>query len=247
MPATAENLRDLHALHERAKALRDRLVSGPKTLAARKTALGARQAAVEAARKALQDQKVQVKTFEHTLQGQQSRVDDLRAKLNQAKKNEEYKAIQNQLAHDKNSMGKLEGEILEAMFQVDERAAALGTLEAEAKKAAEDVAALEARLQAHTAEQEAQLAELQNAIAEAEAIIPAEQRDQYRRLVKQHGADAFASVEMESKACSGCFVSVTYQMINELINCATLTFCQTCGRILYLAEDHQPVTRRTGR
>ena len=32
---TAENLRDLHELHQRAKALRDRLSSGPKTLAVR--------------------------------------------------------------------------------------------------------------------------------------------------------------------------------------------------------------------
>lgn len=247
MPATAENLRDLHALHERAKALRDRLVSGPKTLAARKVALAGRQAALEVARKALQDQKVQVKTFEHTLQGQQSRSDDLRVKLNQVKKNEEYKAIQNQLAHDKLSMEKLEGEVLEAMIKVDERSEALKALESEAKKAADDVAAMEAQLQTQSVEQEAQLAELQSAIAEAEAIIPADQRDQYRRLIKQRGAEAFASVDMDSNACSGCFVSVTHQMINELINCEHLTFCKTCGRILYLAEDRQPVTRRSAR
>ena len=42
MPATAENLRDLHHLHQRAQALRDRLTSGPKTLAARQAALLAR-------------------------------------------------------------------------------------------------------------------------------------------------------------------------------------------------------------
>ena len=29
MPATADSLRDLHLLHQRAKALRDRLTSGP--------------------------------------------------------------------------------------------------------------------------------------------------------------------------------------------------------------------------
>ncbi len=49
MTATAEHLRDLHQLHQRAKALRDRLTSGPKTLAARQAALANRQAALEAA------------------------------------------------------------------------------------------------------------------------------------------------------------------------------------------------------
>src|SRR5690348_13854976 len=101
MPATAENLRDLHALHQRARALRDRLESGPKTLAAKRSVLAGRQAALEEARKALQDEKLAVKKREHQLQGQQSRSDELKVKLNQAKKNEEYKAIQNQLAHDK--------------------------------------------------------------------------------------------------------------------------------------------------
>ena len=42
MPITASNLRELHQLHQRAKALRDRLTSGPKTLAARHAALAKR-------------------------------------------------------------------------------------------------------------------------------------------------------------------------------------------------------------
>ena len=61
MTATAANLRELHQLHQRAKALRDRLISGPKTLAARQAALAARKAALEDARKGLQDAKVQLK------------------------------------------------------------------------------------------------------------------------------------------------------------------------------------------
>lgn len=244
MPATAENLRDLHALHQRAKALRDRMVSGPKTLATRQAVLASRQAALEEARKGLQDEKVQVKKREHSLQSHQAKSDDLKVKLNTVKKNEEYKAIQNQLAHDAKAAEKLETEIIEAMIRVDERSAAITALEADVKKTADEVAALEAQLQAQAAEQEAQLQELESAIAAAEAIIPADQRDQYRRNVKQRGADAFASVDVDNKACSGCFVSVTPQTINELINCTSLNFCKTCGRILYLAEEHTSTTKR---
>ena len=36
-------------------------------------------------------------------------------------------------------------------------------------------------------------------------------------------------------------------MMNELINAETLTFCKTCGRILYLAEEDVLPTRRTAR
>src|SRR5207237_347197 len=115
MPATADNLRDLHHLHQRARALRDRLSSAPKTLAARHLALASRQAELEAARKALQDAKVQLKKHEHSLQGIETKLDDLKVKLNQVKKNEEYKALQNQIAHDNTTRSKLEEEILLAL------------------------------------------------------------------------------------------------------------------------------------
>src|SRR6266436_7704909 len=103
-PATADSLRELHQLHQRAKALRDRLTSGPKTLAARQAALANRQTAIEASKKALQDARVQLKKKEHTVQSITAKIDDHKVKLNQCKKNEEYKAIQNQIAHEKNQI-----------------------------------------------------------------------------------------------------------------------------------------------
>ena len=109
MPATAANLRDLHTLHQRAKAIRDRLTSGPKTLAARQAALTAKLAGLDASKKALQDAKVQQKTKEHTAQSLASKTDDLKVKLNLVKKNDEYKAIQNEIALVKSQIEKIEG------------------------------------------------------------------------------------------------------------------------------------------
>jgi uncharacterized protein len=245
MTATAENLRELHQLHQRAKALRDRLASGPKSLAARQAALANRQTALEASRKALQDAKVQLKKREHTLQAHQAKIDDLRVKLNQVKKNDEYKAIQNQLALDKNAVEKIEGEILEDMVRIDEQTAKLAAEEAEFKAFSGEVTALKDQIDSQASTQKAQLDELEAAIIGAEAIIPEDLRDRYRRTVKQHGADAMAFVE--NGACSGCFVSVTAQMMNELINATTLSFCKSCGRVLYLAEEDIPNTRRAAR
>jgi predicted nucleic acid-binding Zn-ribbon protein len=247
MPVTAENLRDLHDLHRRAKALRDRLASAPKTLANRQAVLTGRQAALDETRKALQDSRVQVNTREVQLQGLQAKIDDLKVKLNQARKNEEYKAIQNQIAHDTNTLGKLEDEVLEAMTRGDTHVSGVAALEGEVGKLAADVVAQKTQVETQAVEQGAKLQELEAAIAEAEAIIAEDQREQYRRNVKQRGADAFAAVE--GGACTGCFVSVTAQTINELINCTTLIFCKSCGRILYLTEEEMPVaaSRRTAR
>jgi uncharacterized protein len=240
-PATADSLRDLHLLHQRAKALRDRLTSGPKTLAARQAALANRTTALEASRKALQDAKVQLKKKEHNVQSHSAKMDDLKVKLNTVKKNEEYKAIQNQIAIDKNAVDRIEGDMLEEMMKLDEQIAKLATEEADLKAFAAEVAAMKTTIDSQSSGQRAQLNELETAIVDAESVIPDDFRERYRRTVKQHGSEAMAHVEYDRKSqlgsCSGCFVSVTTQMMNELINGGALSFCKTCGRILYLSEE----------
>jgi predicted nucleic acid-binding Zn-ribbon protein len=237
MSATAEVLRDLHLLHQRAKSLRDRLASAPKTLAARQAALTSRQAELEKAKKALQDAKVNLKKNEHALQSAQTKIDDLKVKLNQVKKNEEYRALQNQIAHDRSSLGKIEDEILQGYEAVEAQNQALVKLEAEIKAFAQEVASMQKEIESQAGEHRAKLQELETAIVDAEAAIPDDERERYRRIVRQFGADALAACE--NGACLGCFTAVTTQMLNHLINADQLTFCKSCGRLLYMAEHEE--------
>jgi uncharacterized protein len=243
MPATANNLKDLHELHQRAKALRDRLSSGPKTLAARQATLGARMAQVEQERKALQDAKVQLKRHEHDLQGVEKKIDDSKTKLNLVKKNDEYKALQNQIAHEVAAKSKVEEEILVNLEDVETRTAALAKLEAEVKRFSGEVTALQKQIENDAAAQKAQLTELETAIVQAEDVIPEEYRVQYRRIVARYGPDALAACDEGS--CLGCFTSLTPQMVNDLINGAGLSFCLSCGRLLYHEEKVVVTTKRT--
>jgi predicted nucleic acid-binding Zn-ribbon protein len=243
MPATADNLQDLHLLHQRAKALRDRLASGPRTLAARQAALATKSAEVEQAKKALQDSKVQLKKHEHSLQSVDTKIDDFKVKLNQVKKNEEYKAIQNQIAHDNASKSKIEEDILMSYEIIETKTAELKKLEDDAKRANADVAAIQQQLDEQVLAHKTQLQELETAIVDAEARIPEEYRERYRRIVGRYGADALAVCENAS--CLGCYTSLTPQMINDLINGQGLSFCMSCGRLLYLTEPEVANTRRT--
>lgn len=241
MTATADALRDLHSLHQRAKAIRDRLQSGPKTLAARTAALAVRTADLEKLRKAVQDAQLAVKKNEHAIQAAQAKIDDLNVKLNLVKKNEEYKALQNQIAHDKVAIGKYEDEVLQGFDVVEQKKAELARAEAEVKTFADEVAALKKTIEDQAVAQKTQLADLEAGIVTAEGSIPADQREQYRRVVRQLGADALAPVE--AGACLGCYTAVTTQMVNELINRDTLTFCKSCGRLLYMADGEAESSR----
>jgi uncharacterized protein len=242
MPATADNLRDLHLLHQRAKALRDRLASGPRTLAARQAALATRQSELDAAKKALQDSKVQLSKHEHSLKSVDAKIDDLKVKLNQVKKNEEYKALQNQIAHDNTAKSKIEEDILLSYDVIETKTADVKKTDDEVKRVVAEVAALQKQLDDQVASHKAQLEELEAAIIGAESLIPDEYREKYRRIVGRYGADALAVCENAS--CNGCFTSLTGQMINDLINGEGLSFCLSCGRLLYLNEPEIANTRR---
>jgi uncharacterized protein len=243
MPATADNLHDLHLLHQRAKALRDRLASGPRTLAARQLALANRQAELDAAKKALQDSKVQLSKHEHSLKSIDVKIDDFKVKLNQVKKNEEYKALQNQIAHDNTAKAKIEEDILVAYETIETKTAEVKKVEDEVKRTGADVATLTQQLEEQVVAHKTQLQELESAIVQAESLIPEEYREKYRRIVGRYGADALAVCENAS--CNGCFTSITSQMINDLINGTGLSFCLSCGRLLYLTEPEVANTRRT--
>jgi predicted nucleic acid-binding Zn-ribbon protein len=240
---TVENLRDLHELHQRAKALRDRLSSGPKTLAVRQSTLATRTAQVEQEHKTLQDAKVRLKKHEHTLQGIETKINELTTKLNLVKKNDEYKALQNQIAHEAAAKSKVEEEILTALEDVETRIAAFAQLEGDAKRYGAEVVTLQQQIDNEAIAQKAQLAELETAIVQAEDVIPEEYRVQYRRIVARYGPDALAACDEGS--CLGCFTSLTAQMVNDILNGAGLSFCLSCGRLLYHAEKPVLTTRRT--
>jgi uncharacterized protein len=239
---TAENLRDLHELHQRAKALRARLSSGPKTLAVRQTSLATRTTQVEQEHKTLQEAKVRLKKHEHSLQGIEIKINDLTTKLNLVKKNDEYKALQNQIAHEEAAKSKVEEEILTALEDVETRVAEFGKLEADAKRFGAEVVTLQQQIDDESVAQKAQLVELETAIVQAENVIPEEFRVQYRRIVARYGPDALAACDEGS--CLGCFTSLTAQMVNDIINGAGLSFCLSCGRLLYHAEKAVVTTAR---
>ncbi|QDV32870.1 zinc ribbon domain-containing protein [Tautonia plasticadhaerens] len=237
MPATVNDLRGLHDLHRRAKAIRDRLESGPKTLAARQRGLEKRRQALEEAREALKHRKADVHRQEMQVQSQRTRVDDLRVKLNAVKKNEEYKAIMSEIAMINNTIAHQEDAILELMQGVETSAAELAAQEAEAARFAGEVEALRVDVETKAEGQRAQLKELEGAIAESESVVPEEDRERYRRTVRGQGDDAFAGVDSHTRACDGCNQVITIQAVSELMNAEHLVYCKTCGRIMYLVED----------
>ena len=220
MTTTANSLREIHSLHQRSKAIRDRLLSVPKTIVARQAQVARKQDTLDKAKKDIQQIKVSKGLKEVQRKSLLGKIDDYSSKLLTVKKNEEYKAIQNEIALVKSQVNKVD----------------------DLKKAQDDLATYQKQSTEAKAGEEAKLEELAHSLLNAEAVINPDIREQYQRVIRQRGAEAMAVVE--SGACMGCNMSVTSQMLNDLINCDTLVFCRSCGRILYMAEEMEKMTKR---
>lgn len=234
MNMATSGLQDLHQLHLRLKSVQDKLDRGPKQVRARRQFVEKKQAEADAQAAALKQLKMAADQKSLQLKVNESKIADLRARLNAASSNREYDIIRSQIDADTMANSVLEDEILEALTKIDNAQIAL-------KKAQDEVAAAkaeEARIAGEVGAAEpglqAEATELQAALKTAEADLPGEITDQYRRLVQAHGASALASVE--NKACTSCYAILSPQHLVEL-NMSKITFCRSCGRLLYRADS----------
>jgi len=234
MSTVAGDLRELHQLHIRLREVQQELERGPKQIRARQQFTQRKQQNLEAQSETLTACKKAADQKSLQLKSNESRIADLKLKLNSASSNREYDILKGQIEADTMANSVLEDEILEALEKVDSTQQVIRQLEQEhqaAKQAEEGV--LEAVTAAEPGlRQEAQ--ELAASISEAEKTLPGDIAVDYRRLVKTHGAAALAPVE--NGACTECYVGLSPQSRVEL-NSGKILFCKNCGRLLYQPEE----------
>ncbi len=225
-----EDLAELHSLLLDLEEVEEMLRTGPLKVAAQQRLTDKKLAECEqqkahitTLRKAADGKQLQLKTNE-------ARIGDLRVKLNAAASNREYEIITSQIDADTMANSVLEDEILEALEKVDVAVSDLARMEEEHKAQGAKQKKLASDVESATAGLEARAAELNGKIDEAEKAVPANVRDQYRRLRSAHKAGALSAVD--SNACVACYSELSAQRTIAL-NLNKVLFCDSCGRLLY--------------
>ncbi len=226
-------MRELHRIHTEIQRVRTDLDRGPRQVRAKTRLVENKQAEIEQMRQKLLQTRKSADEKGLQLKSSEAKLHGLQVKLNQATSNREFDAVKGQMDADKMANSVLEDEILEALDKVDSLKANIeaaekekATLEADAKKFADQVSAVEG-------DRKAELARLEASLAVAEKIIPAGLISDYKRLVQVQGASALAPIE--NKACTSCMNVVTTQQGIDL-RAGRFTFCRSCGRMLYQVD-----------
>jgi predicted nucleic acid-binding Zn-ribbon protein len=233
MSAATAGLKRLHELHIRLQDINKQSEHGPRQVKARQQILARKQAEVDALKAELKQIRMLADQKNLQLKTNETKIEQLRGKLNQAQSNREFDVIRSQIDADTMANSVLEDEILEVLEKVDEFQQKIKHVEDEATQTAADVRRVAQEVETAAPKLREQAAELQTALSEAEKILPGPAIATYRRLVHAHGAGALATVE--NNACTACFEVLSANYLVEL-NTGKFLFCRSCGRLLYRPE-----------
>ena len=230
MSAAAAGIKRLHELHLRLQELQQQLEHGPRQVKARQQILAKKQTEIDALKAELKQVRVLADQKNLQLKTNESKIADLKVKLNQATSNREFDIIRSQIDADTMANSVLEDEILEVLEKVDQFQQKVAKAEAEAAQTTADIRRVAQEVETTAPQLRSQASEIEVSLREAEQILPSSTIEMYRRLVQAHGAAALASVA--GKSCSVCNEILSPNSLVEL-NTGKFIFCRSCGRLLY--------------
>ena len=230
-----DTLRELHRIHQQLGDLKERSERGPRIVRAHQANLSRLESQLEDARNKLKSLRVASDAKQLQLQAGEAGVTRRRQQLLEAKSNSEFQALKDQIAADEMANSVLADEALELMEKLDEVKKEVAAAEAALAKSRGEADKNRQDYEDQTPNIQGDLRRLEGELKAAEAQLSGDFLDLYRRLVRAKGGDALAPIRGEF--CGGCNQHVPLNMCAGLILSKPVC-CKSCGRLLYLPEDH---------
>ncbi|HQU30834.1 MAG: hypothetical protein HRU72_13140 [Planctomycetia bacterium] len=181
----------------------------------------------------------EIKTFqkdigikELDLKSMETEIIKLRSQMNQVKTNKEYNAIKTEIGGKEANKSILEDEILGMMTKYEEMNQRYKSFEKTIEHENLQLKELQKHVEKDLITIDTEIDEMKKKRDKYTSMLDADTLQHYNRLVSHK--DAVAVVPVVSKVCQGCFMSITAQTLNQLLSGKDLTFCHSCGRILFL-------------
>jgi predicted nucleic acid-binding Zn-ribbon protein len=193
------------------------------------------QGGLDAAKQKVKAIESRRKDLELEVQGKKTQIEKYANQQLQTRKNEEYRALANEIETCKQAIFDIENQEIELMEQgesAQKEVLAATKLAADAKKLADEqvakLATREENLKKELAGLEANREELASAVDESA-------RARYERLLKNKGDNVVVGVQ--HGVCGGCHMRLPAQILVSCQAQTELVTCINCGRILYYTRD----------
>jgi len=190
---------------------------------------------VEATRKKIKELETQRRELELKVKEKQEKIVQYTNQQYQTKKNEEYRALANEIEKAKQEIVAIEDQELAIMEEIDTLEKNLKDYirqeEAMKKEVDEQLAELKKHEEALTATMKSLEVKRANLAQGVESGILA----RYERLLKNKGGKVVVGIERG--VCGGCHVRLNRQIVVDCMAQTEILYCPNCGRMLYYTPE----------
>jgi predicted nucleic acid-binding Zn-ribbon protein len=225
-----EPLRALQSIDSAIQSLEKELDAFPKALEAARLDEAAVEAKHAVAKEALDAVQKRRRSLEREIEAVAENVRKYETEKTRVKTNEEFRALNNQIAHEKSRQSEIEDQVL---FSFDEEATCAErekTLQVELEAVKKATAAREVEIRRRTEEDRRRLDELRSRRGGAAAAVEPRILSRYENTRTRKGG--LAVVPVVRGSCGGCYTQQPLQVVNEVRRQDALIVCEFCGRFL---------------
>jgi uncharacterized protein len=231
--AELEQLLVLQDRQQKIKQIQTEIKSLPQQRQNLEAQLAASAAAVAALKHKGQHLEMDRKKLELDAGTRQESITRLKTQQYETRKNDEFRAMGNEIERYEKEIRAIEDQELELMDQADKLKMEIAAEDKKASGARESIARQMTDLEEKAKTLETRLTELTAERTEAAGKIDEDLLGRFERLFASKG-DA-AIVGLEHEVCTGCHMKVTPQTSHRVKNGKEIVSCEQCGRILYAA------------
>ena len=234
MQPELEQLLILQDRDQKIKRVRNEIRTIPQQRAQLEAQLAATAAGLEALKLKARQVEVEKKNLELDAGTRRESINRLKTQQYETRKNEEFRAMGNEIERYEKEIRGIEDQELELMEQAEKLKGEVAVEEKSAGAARDSVARQVADLEAKAAALQARLEELNADRATIASTLDEDVLSRFERLFASKG-DA-AVVGLVHEVCTGCHMKITTQTAHRVKNGREIVSCEQCGRILYWSD-----------
>ncbi len=231
MQSDLEQLLILQDRDQKIMRIRQEVRSVPQQRAQLEAQLTSSIAALEAVKQRAQQIERDKKKLELDVGTRTESINRLKTQQYETRKNEEFRAMANEIERYAKEISGIEDQELELMEQADKVKLEVAEAEKNATAARSAVAKQQADLDEKAKTLAARLQELLAERAELAGKIDEDVLERFERLLASKGDSAVVGLVHE--VCTGCHMKITPQTAHRVKAGKEIVSCEQCGRILY--------------
>ncbi len=234
MQAELEQLLILQNRQQKIRQIQTEIKTMPQQRQNLEAQLAASVAALAALKSKGQHLEMDRKKLELDAGTRRESINRLKTQQYETRKNDEFRAMGNEIERYEKEIQAIEDQELELMDQAEKSKGELAIEEKKASAARDSIARQMKDLDEKGATLDGRLNQLTAERTEIAGKVEEELLSLFERLFVSKG-DA-AVVALEHEVCTGCHMKVTTQTAHRVKNGKEIVSCEQCGRILYAAE-----------